>query len=300
MKLKHIFFFALCVLCSAYAGSQQTTDSLLKELNKAITNTGVYDSKKRGAITAIKASFNNSLSLTDQYLFNAKLYEEYKVFTFDSAFAYAGRLETLAYRMNDSSRLVAANNKMAFVLVSAGLFKEALEKLNAIKIHHQPDSVKAEFYSLMSRCYYDLADYNSDALYTPEYLKKGNAYIDSALIYYPVNSFNWIYLAGLKNLKTGNLDKAQYHFETLMNDAAITNRQTALVASTLSYIYKQNGNNAIATNHQIRAAIADIQSSTKETFAILNLAQLLFSKGDFNYRTTVRKNWKFYINLNSF
>jgi tetratricopeptide (TPR) repeat protein len=54
----------------------------------------------------------------------------------------------------------------------------------------------------------------------------------------------------------------------------------ALTASTLSGIYLQRGLRQQAIELMIRAAIADVRSSTKETFATFNLADLLYKEGD--------------------
>ena len=133
----------------------------------------------------------------------------------------------------------------------------------------------------MCRYYLDLGHYNNDIYYAPDYKKQRNLYIDSALALFPKGSFDNHHFIGLKSLKEGNVKKAISELETLLNRPDITQHQVAIIASTLGSIYLEDKQIDKAINYQIKAAVADIKSSTKETYAIFNLAQLLFEHGDF-------------------
>src|SRR6202000_1489534 len=94
------------------------------------------------------------------------------------------------------------------------------------------------------------------------------------------------------------LDKAAAFFEQLLKGPPLPDHELALTASTLSGIYVQKGAMDKAIDLMIRAAIADIRSSTKETFAIFNLADLLYKKGDVRHASlcieTAIANAEFY------
>jgi tetratricopeptide (TPR) repeat protein len=286
MKTKFLFILLLALFAHNTIGySRSSTDSLLHELNNAIKTAKTYDDHKLENIKKIKAAFEalNKNDLSSQYNFCEALYEEYKIFNFDTAFIYAGKMQEAAFALKDPSKTVEAKIKLLFVLVSAGMYKEAYEVINEIDIVNQEDSVKANYFSLKARYYFDLADYVNDEFHKPEYLKNGIENLDSALIFYPSNSFESIYFQGLKNLKVGDLPEAFTNFQVLLKRPELTYHQTAIVTSTLSYIYLSRNERNTAIDFQIKAAIADIKSSTKETFAILNLAQLLFEQGDFEH-----------------
>ena len=266
----------------AFAFSER--DSLINELNKAITNAKLYDAEKNKRIEGLKLIYKSEAGNQPEAQYNIclKLYEEYKSFKFDSAFVYAKKMERLAARLNDSSKKNIARIKISFILLSAGLFKETYENLTKINTSEdQPDSVRAEYYSLMCRYYLDLGHYNNDIYYTPAYTAQRNLYIDSALALYPPGSFDKYHFTGLKSLKEGHVKKAYSELETLLNRPGLTQHEVAIIASTLGSIYLDDGQIAKSINYQIRAAVADIRSSTKETYAIFNLAQLLFEQGDF-------------------
>jgi tetratricopeptide (TPR) repeat protein len=215
------------------------------------------------------------------YAYYLNLYEEYKIFNFDSAFFYARKISAIANSRNDRFLIAHSKNKLFFVLLSAGMFKEASDISAEIDLNGQPDSVKAEYYSLKGRYYYDLADYVNDRFYSIAYVKNGNAYLDSALKLFPARSFESYYYHGLKNMKTDSLESAISNFQILINWPALTNHQVAVVASTLGSIYISKNETDKGISYLIQAAIADITSSTKETLATFNLANILFKRGDF-------------------
>jgi Tfp pilus assembly protein PilF len=260
----------------------QGRDSLMAALHQAMEASPVYDSVKLGTIHRLEAALadSGSVSPPSRYAIYLQLFNEYKSFKYDSAYAYARKLEAVAYEMKDPARIIYARIKLGFTLVSSGLFKETFDSLNTLNAAGAPDSIRAEFYSLMGRYYYDLGDFDNDSYYTAEYNKKGSIYIDSALALYPENSFQYSYFHGLQLIRRGRMDEATQSFRRIIGWSDLTPHQLALVASTLSDIYIRKDETDTATDLLIRAAIADIQSSTKETSAALNLAELLFRKGD--------------------
>lgn len=275
-------------LFTATAMAQGEREGLLKELDKAIGESAQYDALKHESIQRIKNSYEPVLShasgsnkLSVEYDYYQALYEQYKIFRFDTAYLYAQKLESIGNALKEDAKISEAKTKLMFVLVSAGMFNEASEILKEIDISRQPDSSKGHYYALKARYYYDLADFVNDQFHTPGYYKLGGAFLDSALSYFPAGSFESVYHRGLKHLKTDSLEAAYTDLHSLMKRSDPGQHNIALVTSTLSYIYLRRGDRNSAINYQVRAAIADIRSSTKETFAIYSLSQLLFQEGDF-------------------
>lgn len=286
----HIFhlmkYFFVCLLMLAF-GTTFCQENTLADLNKVINQSATFDQIKQKEIAAIKKA-NNAAPLTglfDKYLI---MYNEYKVFNYDSAYTYALRLLNIAKQENNDSLYHIAKIRQSFVLLSSGMFKEAFDSLNTINSKNLSRSLKAEFFTLTARCYYDLADYDNDKYHAPAYNRIGSEYLDSALQYYPLHSFNWLYYNGLKEIRSEHIENAFKYFNSLMADTSLKPHQLALTASTLSDIYIQKGEPDSAVQLLIRAAIADIKTSTKETTAIFNLSTLLFKQGDL-------KNASFYI-----
>jgi tetratricopeptide (TPR) repeat protein len=269
-------------LCPVAIHAQIRTDSLFREINLAISSSKSFDNKKNLRIDSIKLHLNTVRNPSVLYLFNIyrSLYNEYQIYNYDSAFSYAQKMEKSARSLNEDSLVGYAKIKMGFILLSSGLFKEAFELLQNLSLSGLQDPVRAEYFTLMARYYYDLADYDNDRIYAPEYNEVGNRYIDSSLRKFPPESFENIYYSGLKNIRAGNIDFALTYFEKLIQTYPMSPHEEALTTSTISDIYIQKGQTDTAINLLLRAAIADIKSSTKETSAMFNLATLLFRKGD--------------------
>jgi hypothetical protein len=272
----------LLLTLSTTAWCQDLAANQFHELDLAIEASPKYDEAKRISIEQRKNSFiaGKKTDLPSLFTFYGQLYEEYKVFNYDSAFSYARQLQATALQLGDPSRIVHARLKLGFCLLSSGLYKETLDSLDKIDTRGAPDSLRAEYYSLMGRYYYDLGDFDNDAYNTPAYNRKGNDYMDSALQLYPVGSAQHNYYTGLKAIKSGRGQEALVVLKELLQRPGLAFHELAIIASTLSDIYITNGQTDTAITLLIRAAIADIKSSTKETAAIFNLAQLLYKKGD--------------------
>jgi hypothetical protein len=277
------------------------TDSLLSQLTRAIEKAPEYDSQKSGRITQLQVSLSTGSSKNPTNLFSLyeKLYDEYRIFHYDSAYRYAGKLQEIAYRLGDSHLITEARLQLCFILLSSGLFRETYDSLRVTDIRQEPDSGKATYYMLMGRYYYDLANYDYDgAHHSVSYDEKANHYMDSALTFYPAHSFEYAYYSGLLEFKKNNTEKAARFLDSLLNSGSLTDHQLALTASTLSGIYSQKGMPQRAIDLLLIAAIADIKSSTKETFAIFNLADLLYKQGDVKHASlcieTAVANAEFY------
>lgn len=275
----------ICLLLLLYYGMLHAfpkNDSLLARLNQTIEQASMYDEERLHQINALRAELvsTHSLSLREQFDICLQLYEQFKAFKFDSAFAYAQQLKSLAEKMKDSARINYADIKLGFVLLSSGMFKETGDYLASIDVRRLPDSARAEYYALKSRYYYDLSDYNSDQFFAPGYTQLGGACIDSALVLFKPHSFSYDYNYGLMYQKMGNLDSAAYYYRLAVAHTDLTMHQTAIAVSSLGNIFIRSGKKDSAIIMMARAAIADIKSSTKETTAMFILASLLFKDQD--------------------
>ena len=94
--------------------SQSKTDSLLQELNAIIKNKDVYVKVKLDRIEKLKHQLSNRPEITkeDQFELYNKLYHEYKVFVYDSAFKYAQKLSRISYQLNDPTKIKNSPTKL--------------------------------------------------------------------------------------------------------------------------------------------------------------------------------------------
>ena len=262
--------------------SKLKSDSLLVQLNHAIAHKEEYVEAKLKHLHELHATLNSGAELTDEERFTIlqELSNEYKTFIYDSAFSSVIKLQNLAYQLRDPVKIAYAKNQLGFVLLSSGMFKETLDSLVNLRVAKLPDSIRIDYYSILARAYYDLGDFDKDQYYTPRYNKLGTQYIDSAKSLCGPNSYTYLYLNGLKNLKNQNTTEALSDLNTLLTKYDLTHHQLAVTASTLSYFYISRDEPEEAIRLLMRSAIADIKSATKETAAMSSLAELLYRKGD--------------------
>ena len=295
------YLTACLILLSCTTRTEANTDSLLHQLTLAIAKAPDYDAAKKARITLLQHSLRSTPGADANLLFALyeKLYAEYRIFNYDSAYRYAGLLREIAQRQNNPHLITEARLQLCFILLSSGLFRETYDSLRITNIVNEPDSIKATWYTLMGRYYYDLANYDYDgAHHSVDYDRQGNRYLDSALAFYPAGSFEQTYYGGLLHLKQTDIDKAASLFEQLLHNGRLTDHQLALTASTLSGVLGQKGRPDDAINLMLTAAIADIRASTKETYAIFILADMLYKKGDVRHASlcieTAIANAEFY------
>lgn len=242
--------------------------------------TGKFDAEKIDRINRLKQkkiNYQDTKGTFDHYL---AIYDEYAVFNFDSAYHYAKELQQAAYRLDNGPLISYAGMKINYVLLSAGMFKEVFESLTGIDPAGLDNKMLAEYYILKSRAYFDLADYNKDNIFSESYNKLGGTYLDSSLLFFPPNSFEYNYYSGLKNIRSDNVFKAGAYFQGLISDSSLSLRYHAIVYSTMSDIYVRRGMTDSVIILLVKAAIADIKSSTKETTAIFHLSNILSKEGD--------------------
>ena len=274
--------FYLLLLIPYHGSGQDGQAQQLVQLSNAINNVPVYDAQRQHKIDSLKKILVQVTpgDFSKQFDVYTLLYEEYRLFQYDSSYHYARKLGETALLLKDTGRIMYARIKLAFSLLSSGMYKEAYDSLAGIHTQWLPDSSKAEYYALLGRYYYDLGDFDNDQYHTPIYNVQGSRYMDSALALLPVNTYQASYYRGLKELKAGNKDRASEMLTQLLNDPSLTQHQVAVTTSTLSDLYIRNGETDKAIQLLATAVIADIQSSTKETSAAFNLASLLYKKGD--------------------
>lgn len=291
MNFKIPIFLVLAILIENTSYSNHVTDSLFSVLDKTIVNRAMYQHAKllriKNLSDIIQQSSNVSYLTKDELY--SKLFAEYSSYNYDSAFSYSTRLLKNAFLSKNVVLIDKSRIKVGFTLLSAGLFKETLDTLDNIAVNDLPDSIKVEYYSLLARTYSDMADFSVDKYYTPLYNVKAIRNTDSALALCDSNSINFIYISGLKFLRLGNMKIARHYYEKLLRHKNLDGHLYAISTSGLSFIYKFDHEPELAIQMLIRASIADIVASTKETVAIRNLAESVYQNGETNRAYTYVK-----------
>jgi tetratricopeptide (TPR) repeat protein len=278
--LKKLSVVGLLLLSLAFAGISANKASL-DSLDYYISMKQTFDERKNDRIAEIAkkiaSSAGNSLELYSLY---DSLFEEYSSYIYDSAYFYVEKMLKISSDLNDRDKIVSSKIKLGFCFFSSGMFKEAFDILNSVSVTGCSDETKIDFYTTKSRLYYDLADYNNSPDFRKKYHETGNRILDSAIVLLPENSSRFWASVGLKHIKSGNYAMALDALHKMIDTKDSSEHDLAIAASSIAYILSLQGKKTEAKEYLIRAAIADIKSSTKETVALRALAQLLFEEKD--------------------
>lgn len=259
--------------------SQTTQKEWIAALKNEIARERMYDQGKVKRIDSLKQS-TYTVNEKDLFKHYQQLYDEYSLYHFDSAYHYAKFLQQLARDQNSTNLLNQAGIKISAVMLASGMYKEVFDTLANINHQSLDSQLKKELYILKARAYLDLADYANGISIADNYNDMATAYLDSAVKLFPANAFESRYYNGLIKIRSGKLTDAAMVFRDLIAVKNLTLRQQALAFSTYSdiFIRKMQPDSAIIL--LARAAIADLQTSTKENSAMFNLATLLYKQND--------------------
>lgn len=298
--MKRVILLLVNLLLSIYLFSAESFDDLLDQLNTTIENRDVYLKEKYDRLQSIYESLDklaNPYSIAQRYNAYNKLYSEYETFIYDSAFKYAENMRELAYENNDFGRIAHSKVKLGFILMSSGMFHEALDTLYSIRQSSIPDSLKAEYYATMGKTNYGLAGFDN-GYFSSRYITLGNQYMDSALISSIPNSLDYWLNMGIRKMNSAIPTDAELAFLKVIQNTSMSDHRYAIAASGLGFVYSLNGNLEKNKVMLVRAAIADIKASTKETVALRNLAEQLSKqdniKASYRYIKIALENATFY------
>jgi len=271
----------IIVLLNLFSASWAANmDSLMNELERILLLKDTYHQQKLQYILGLKQTMHVAANPEKQFQLYLQIEEQYESFNYDSAFHYAIKLYQLGRQTGDPCKIAISKIKVGFVLLSSGLFKEAIDTLQSIDTSRMDKQLRCRYYATLARAYYDLADYNKDGYYSEQYLQWGNYYQTKACELADRTTSEYWMLEGLKLMKIRQYQDAKRVFLYAIQHFSLDDHALAIATSSLAYVCLQMHETDMAMEMLIKAAIADIKSSTKETVALRNLSQLLYEKGD--------------------
>lgn len=275
-------FFILLVMGVHATYCSDSTDSLLRKLKYELGRQAYYDQQKENRISGLRNALHeiDPGNTNEQFELCLKLYDQYKSYKYDSAYVYAARLGRLSLKAHNKVKENYSKTKLGFILLSAGKYKEAFNIIDQIDHSGFNELALEDYYSILTRAYSDLAGYDHDVVYSPIYTAKANLYLDSAILLSKPGSYSQLFLNSYRNFINGNNQAAIHDFLGLSRSYKSATHEDAITASLLGELYLRTNQPEKATGYLIRAVIADLQASTKETLAIFRLAEIASQKGD--------------------
>ncbi len=280
------FFILLCLSSSLFA---QKNDSILAVLDRELQHQNTYLLEKYDRIHKLQATLERKRLTSDKkalYISYINLFNEYKSFKYDSAYYYVEQAKRTALSINDSTLLASAKIHEGFVLISAGLFKEAIDTLGSIKKNTLLDQDVFDYYFTRARSYFDIANYNQDQRFLIDYIRKGNKLLTTAMAQVSPDTSEYWAAKGLLLLKQQDWEGAKDAYLYWITSFDLPADQYGVATSSLSYVYTFLGNQDKTVEYLAKAAISDIRNATKENIALRNLANELYQMGELESANT--------------
>ena len=256
---------------------------VLNRLDEALNSYKKYDSAKNEEIKKLHGSAAVATSPQARYTAYINLYDAYRSYKYDSASVYANKANELAIQMKNPNYLVEAACAKVFCLLSAGLYKEAFDEVQAVDISQATSPYKYKYYFVKWRLLADIADYCSAEPYMTNYIKQSRVLVDTLQHYMRPHSTEYYYILGMQLMKERKTEESERYFQHVLKDQHISMHDRAISTSCLGWLYKLKGDDEKALYYLAEAAICDIKSSTKETTALRQVGALLYAQGDVNH-----------------
>lgn len=270
-------FLCIHVIVSA----NKKIDTVLTDLDVIMQTRGELHQIKQRNLDSIKGQ----LSLTDEtkpdiYYYYLTLSREYQSFKFDSALFYTNKLIQIAKETGSSENIASAKTEFANILISTGLFNEAIDTLRSIDLKNLKHELLGNYYVVLSRAYFDLESFSQSPFYCEIFRERGMASFDSALYYLPINSWKYHSILAQKVLKLGNNEQAIHILDSLIINTNLKDEDLGALQMNLAFAYSISGDQDEALMHMILASISDFKAAKKEAVALLFTANYLFEQGD--------------------
>ena len=253
-------------------------------MDKSLEKRETYEKVRLNRIEELNKKIKTD-SPTEKFKNLNLLFEEYKSYRYDSAFAIAHRELALAKTIKNEEYIALSKCDIAFCLSSSGLFKEAIDIIKDVNVNANgnfSDQFKLCYYNICQKLWQELANFAQTEPYYTEYTNKSKSYIDSIKPYLSTSDAEWWEATGAQQTKNSQFEAAIGSFNTYLNNFphADTHKK-AMVAAELAwaYIHKDNKNQAII--NFARSAIYDNESATREITALFFLAKLINERGDY-------------------
>lgn len=261
------------------AAPSSSTDSLLRELDRTLASRFLYREQKAQCIDQWKEKLKRTPADTARFFVLDALLDEYRAYNTDTSLAVAREKYQVALTLPDPAYLDEARMNTADIMGTAGMYKEAIELMQTIRVADLPSRLHAYYYHIYRTVYGLMADYAVTEPEKKRYAESADHYRDSLLLVNDPQS--WMYR--LVKSDWYNVRNAYDQAIALLSDYADEHpdiHTQAVCAYTLSESYRLKGQEEMRKKYLILSATADIRSAIREYISLRKLAVILYQEGD--------------------
>lgn len=279
--IKKRFLFLSLVMIARLASADTHLDSLLNVLDQTIAGHEVYAQKREARIRQLKHNSAETEPFSvERYDLNMQLFDEYKAYICDSAIHYLNENISIAGRLNDTDRADQSRLELSYLLSSSGMYKEAVDLLEAVDRKTLNPKYIIKYYYCYDRAYGEMGVYTQDEVSSDRYWRISQAYRDSLKQTLDPQSEDYLALTEDKLRDDKKFDEALKLNDVRMAEAVFGTPQYAIATYYRAIIFQQQGDTEREKYYLALSAISDIQSATKDHASLWMLAQVIYEEGD--------------------
>ena len=275
---KIVSFIALLLVFLPLEGRGK--EPWLDELDAELAKKTEYDARTEVRIGQLRGRLRSALDDQERYAVSRELYVEYQSYKYDSAYAYALEMARLAAVADQPDARVEAGCATTFCLISAGLYKEAFDVMEAMDVEGISPSTLLEYYKMQVRLNYSARGYVQSGPYYERYSRAGEEFSRKILDLLPEESPLWHEYNANLLMENYRYEEGIAEFSRLLADPDLDTHTRAIYASSVGYMQHCLGREDEAIRSLSESAVCDVKSSTKETTALRMLAEYLSGRGE--------------------
>ncbi len=283
MNIKTYIIFLFILSTTFYCQAQES--ELFNRLDNLLAKQKDLTTEKEKRIAVIKEGLHaGKITMEHEYAINARLYDEYIAFKYDSAYTYINRNIAIAKNLSDTHLYNESILKLVHILSVAGLFDQA-ESLAA-----RIDTTKFEgedllnYYNVCSSMYQFNSEFTIGTVFFEQNNKKAQEYRKKLMKASDGKSFisvtnNATFIGEQGNPRQAIKMLEEYTKANLKSGE----RNYSIATSILAYFYSKIGDTTTQKHYLLLCAISDVEGCIRENNSLRQLASLLFDKGDLNH-----------------
>ena len=260
---------------------RESVDMLLSRLDSMISMQDEYTALKLAHIDEVKKKGKNVRTIDERYWWNRRMYDEYYVFSADSAMIYVDDNLRIARQTGDRDREVEWKINRSFLLAVMGLIKDADEELSSIDLEELPKNLVADYYSQLSYLYSHLNQLSGERSGRIDYGRMSVVYEDSTISRIPKSDPQYFWHKAQASIGNAKQRKQVIgELKAKVDASALDNRQDAMNAYVLARMYEAENDETNRVRYLAKSGMADVAIANRDIASLEELAGILMEKGD--------------------
>ena len=282
MKLKLLAILHVLLLLPIFVLAQEHVDldSRFRQIDEAIAESPRFVAQREAKIASARHAFEQT-SGQQKYEEGFRLYELYRPFVSDSAIYFLRQCITLAEQQGDHAASVRCRSLLAIRCSNIGLYDEALNILDSIRLGNGLDkTVLGTYYEAYNNVYGELSYYTRLDDMRRNYQEKEQHYKQLMFDNLPPTSESCLLRREQTAQAEGRLDEAMAINDEWMKTVEPGSHPYALTALYRYIEYKLQGDTTQMMYWLTESVLADIRNAAMDQGSMWELANELMISGD--------------------